>query len=83
VITVARTGPISAIKAKKRRKATAVQTTARPSTDPITFPDGSVAGKLNAAMGANTTPVTASEAAITPSTGRSESQRWRITGPTV
>jgi hypothetical protein len=51
VITVARTGPISAISAKKRRNAIAVQTTPRPATEATTSADGIASGKLNAAIG--------------------------------
>ena len=83
MITVARTGPTSAINAKKQTNATAVHTTASPTTEPIAFADGVSAGRLKAAIGTYATAVTASEAAITPSAGRPESQRWRIAGPTA
>jgi hypothetical protein len=51
VITVARTGPISAISAKKSRKASAVQTTASPTTEPTAAADGSICGRLKATTG--------------------------------
>jgi hypothetical protein len=51
VKTVPRTGPISAISAKKTRNANAVQTSDRASTEPITRPDGTSDGRLNAAIG--------------------------------
>ena len=52
VITVARSGPTSAISAKKMRKAAAEQTTARPATDSTTCADGIADGQWVAASGA-------------------------------
>src|SRR5262245_39012896 len=52
VMTVARTGPISPIRAKKSRNAKAVQTTASATTDATTRPDGVVDGREKAAIGA-------------------------------
>ena len=52
VITVARTGPVSAINWKKRTKASAVQTTASATTEAFTFQPGNCDGKENAAKGA-------------------------------
>jgi len=43
-MTVARTGPTSAISAKKMRNAAAEQTTARPTTDSTTCADGMLPG---------------------------------------
>ncbi len=51
-MTVARTGPTSPIRAKKRMKARAVQTIARPMTDSTTCADGIEVGQRNAASGA-------------------------------
>jgi hypothetical protein len=82
-MTVARTGPTSAISAKKQTNAIAVHTTASPTTEPSAFADGISPGRLNAAIGTYATAVTASEAAITPIAGSPESQRWRIAGPTA
>ena len=52
VITVARTGPISAISLKKRMNASAVQMTASVTTEATTSKDGNVDGRENAANGA-------------------------------
>src|SRR4051812_47782782 len=81
VITVARTGPTSAIKAKKTRNASAVQTTASPSTDSTTCDEGTVDGQRIAANGAYRTVAITSEAATTPSAGTSLSRRERMIGP--
>src|ERR671937_746845 len=54
-MTVARTGPTSAISAKKSRNAAAEQTTARPTTDSTTCADGICPGHRNAASGAYAT----------------------------
>jgi hypothetical protein len=43
-MTVARAGPTSAIRAKKTRKAIAVQTTASATMDATTLPDGQWSG---------------------------------------
>src|SRR5205823_11051378 len=51
VMTVARTGPTSAMSAKKTRNAAAEQTTARPTTDSTTCADGIFAGQCVAASG--------------------------------
>jgi hypothetical protein len=51
VITVARTGPASAISWKKRTNASAVQTTASPTIDATTLASGTCVGKLNTAIG--------------------------------
>src|SRR5206468_10770960 len=83
VITVARTGPTSAMSAKKSKKASAVQTTARPTTDSSTCADGLEAGQCVAANGAYTIAEIASEAATTPSAGTSLSLRERMIGPTA
>src|SRR5262245_26033275 len=83
VITVARTGPISAMRAKKMRKASAVQTTARVTTDATTDADGELPTPANAVIGTYARAVTPSEAQTTPSGGRSASHRCRITGPTA
>jgi hypothetical protein len=83
VKTVARTGPTSAISAKKITKASAVQTMLRPSTDAITRPAGTSVGKLVAAIGTYASAVIPSEAAITPNGGRSARKPARIAGPTA
>jgi hypothetical protein len=83
VITVARTGPTSAISAKKQTNAIAVHTTASPTTEPIAFADGVSVGRVKAAIGTYATAVTAREAAMTPMAGSPESQRCRIAGPTA
>ena len=57
--------------AKKMRKATAVQITERPSTEPTTFAEGIASGPLTDAIGTYTRAVTPSETAITPSPGAS------------
>ncbi len=69
MITVARTGPASAISAKKSRKAIAVHTTASATTDPTTVADGVSLGRLNAAIGMYASAVTPSATARTPSAG--------------
>src|SRR5689334_6471532 len=81
VITVARTGPTSAISAKKTRNASAVHTTASPTTDSTTCADGIVAGHLTAANGAYRTAAITSDAATTPSAGTSFKRRERMIGP--
>src|SRR5439155_17425752 len=65
VITVARTGPTSAISAKKTRNAAAEQTTARPTTDSTTCAEGMLPGHRIAASGAYATAESASDAATT------------------
>ena len=52
MITVARTGPISRMSAKKSRKASAVQTTPSVTTAAITCPDGQACGSWTIAAGA-------------------------------
>src|SRR6266516_4121580 len=52
VMTVALAGPTSAISAKKTRKATAVQTTARPTRALSTLAEGIASGQVSAAAGA-------------------------------
>jgi hypothetical protein len=52
MITVALTGPISAIRAKKPMKASAVQTTPRPTTDATTGMEGMVLGASRMPTGA-------------------------------
>ena len=69
VITVARTGPISAINRKKRRNAIAVQTTASTATEPITARLGTECGHCNAATGAYPTAHSASATPITVTEG--------------
>src|SRR6516165_11467516 len=69
VMTVARTGPISSISAKKRTKASAVQTSASVRIDATTLVGGIAAGSENAAIGTYTSAVIASDAAMTPSAG--------------
>jgi len=51
VITVARTGPISAMSAKNSRNASAVQINASTATDAITPRLGGAAGHCSAAAG--------------------------------
>ena len=51
VITVARTGPISAISLKKTTNASAVQTIPSPTTDAATFQPGTSSGSESAANG--------------------------------
>jgi hypothetical protein len=70
VITVARTGPTSAISAKKSTNAIAVHTTASPRTDQIALHADVSLGRLTSANGTYATAVTAYEAEITPSAGR-------------
>jgi len=52
VITVARTGPTSAISLKYSTNARAVQTTASPASAPSTWADGMTRGQVSAAAGA-------------------------------
>ena len=51
MITVARTGPASAISAKKSRNAIAVQRIASPTTDSVTSVEGNLLGSDVAANG--------------------------------
>nr|WP_240657781.1 hypothetical protein [Streptomyces populi] len=52
VITVARVGPASLISSRKATKATAVQTTPRPTRAARTCPEGIASGRVTAAAGA-------------------------------
>lgn len=51
-MTVARLGPTSAISSKKTTKASAVHTTASPTTDQTTFADGHSSGACATPIGA-------------------------------
>src|SRR5205085_520206 len=51
VMTVARTGPISSIRAANTRNAAAVQITARMTIEPMTLTEGRMAGSWSAAIG--------------------------------
>jgi hypothetical protein len=82
-MTVARTGPTSAMSAKNRRNATAVHTTASPTTDHTTFSAGTADGKANAANGAYATAAIVSDAATTPIDGAPASQRESTIGPSA
>lgn len=79
-MTVARIGPISAMSAKKTRKAIAVHTSASPTIARIS---SAVArrGGLAAAKGAQTTALMSSDAATTPTDGRSLNRRLSTSGP--
>ncbi|HEY5496046.1 MAG TPA: hypothetical protein VIK16_05260 [Candidatus Limnocylindrales bacterium] len=83
VMTVARTGPISVIRAANRRNAAAVQTIARVTTEASTSDEGIAAGRCATAIGAYTSAHNASESAITPTEGRPPRRRERIAGPTA
>ena len=82
-MTVARTGPTSAISAKKSKNASAVQTTASAPTAKSTRREGMAAGSCRSASGAYATAVTTSEAATTPIEGRWGSRRATMIGPTA
>jgi len=69
-MTVARTGPTSAISAKKSKNASAVQTTASVPIAKSTRGEGMADGSCRSASGAYATAVTTSEAATTPIAGR-------------
>jgi hypothetical protein len=81
VVTVARTGPTSAMSAKNSRNASAVQTTPRVATAAITCPDGHACGSWVTAAGAYTSAASSREAAITPRAGRSLNRLLMISGP--
>jgi hypothetical protein len=81
VKAIALTGPISAIRAKKTRKASAVQTTLSTTTDAIARPEGAWAGRLNAATGTYASAERLNEIVITPSAGTSERNAATIAGP--
>jgi len=83
VNTIGRTGPASAISAKKTRNATAVQRTDRPATDASTRPEGIDSGAERNAAGRYGIAASASDAATTPSAGAPESVRARMIGPTA
>src|SRR5437773_6705112 len=83
VITVARTGPASAISCVKRTNATAVQATARPTTEASTFQPGKLLGSEKAANGRYARAASAIETVTTPSEGASCSQRARMIGPSA
>jgi hypothetical protein len=66
-----RTGPASAMRAKKSRNATEVQTTESPATEAITRPEGTSVGRLHHAIGTYAIADRASAVAGTPRGGRS------------
>ena len=80
---MARTGPISAMRAKKRTNATAVQTTPSVTTEAITRVVGWLSPSWMIPTGAYTSAAQASDAATTPTDGRCDSLREMIIGPTA
>src|SRR5262249_55640995 len=83
VMTVARTGPTSSIRAKKTRNATAVHTTASTRTAASTVGAGHRPGNCARPTGRYSTVVTARETATTPSPGRQDRLRARMNGPSA
>src|SRR5712692_6754589 len=80
-MTVARTGPTSAIRRKKSRNATAVQTTPSTATAASTAEEGIVAGSWAILTGAYKSAQAPSETATTSRLGRSARRREMISGP--
>lgn len=80
MITVARDGPTSAINAKKRRKAVAVQISASATTDAAALAETDV-GQDTAAAGAQASELSTSDAVTTLTAGRSASRRVSTCGP--
>src|SRR6266851_7559939 len=80
-MTVASTGPTSAIRRKKSRNATAVQTTPSTATAASTAEEGIVAGSWAILTGAYKSAQAPSETATTSRLGRSARRREMISGP--
>jgi hypothetical protein len=81
VITVARGAPTSAIRAKNKTNARAVQTTPSTTTANSTEADGRVDGSCARPSGAYASAVRPRDAATTPSAGTLPSLRSMIIGP--